>query len=53
MWVLRDGAVELVELTVETLGEDVAAVDGDLEQGDEVLVSGYEDLAEGDEVRTR
>lgn len=53
VWVLRDGRAELVELTVQTLGEDVAAVDGDLEPGDEVLVTGYEDLAEGDEVRTR
>lgn len=53
VWVLRDGRAELVELTVETLGEDVAAVDGDLREGDEVLVTGYEDLAEGDEVRTR
>ncbi len=53
VYVVREGRAELAEVTVTTLGEDSAAVTGDLARGDEVIVSGYEDLAGGDEVRTR
>ena len=50
VYVVRDGRAVSVPLEVRALGEDRAAVDGDLEEGDEVIVSGYEDLEDGDEV---
>ncbi len=52
VYVLRDGRAELVDVEVDTLGEDRAAVDGDLEEGEQVLTSGYEELTDGQEVRT-
>lgn len=51
VFVARDGRVAQVAVTVATLGEDLAAVTGDLAEGDRVAVSGYEDVADGDEVR--
>lgn len=52
VYLLRDGSAELVEVTVDTLGEQSAAVSGDLEEGDEVIVTGYENLTDGAAVRT-
>jgi multidrug efflux pump subunit AcrA (membrane-fusion protein) len=46
----RDATVRMVPVTVEALGEDLAAVSGELDGNDQVLVTGYEDLADGDEV---
>ena len=46
--VARDGHVEEVQIDVEALGEEDAAVDGDLRVGEEVVVAGFEDLADGD-----
>ncbi|HEY8338505.1 MAG TPA: efflux RND transporter periplasmic adaptor subunit, partial [Egibacteraceae bacterium] len=46
--------VRVVEVEVLALGEDSAAVaSDDLERGDAVVVSGYEDLEDGAQVRTR
>jgi HlyD family secretion protein len=44
--VVRDGRVAEVPVRTVTLGEDAAAVEGDLAEGDEVVVAGYEDLYE-------
>jgi HlyD family secretion protein len=51
VYVLRDGVARVVGVEVEALGEDRAAVTGDLAADDRVIVSGYEGLADGDEVR--
>lgn len=50
VFVVRDGRAEEVEVTVGVLGDDDAAVEGDLAVGDAVVVSGFEGLADGDEV---
>lgn len=47
VYVVRDDVAELVAVEVRTLGQDAAAVSGDLEEGDDVVVSGYEDLPDG------
>jgi HlyD family secretion protein len=52
VFALRDGRAEMVKVEVLALGQDQAAVRGDLTEDDEVIVSGYEDLADGDEVAT-
>jgi HlyD family secretion protein len=52
VFVLRNDYAEMIEVDVLALGEDQAAVRGDLSGDDEVIVSGYEDLADGDEVAT-
>ena len=52
VFVVRDGRAELVEVDVLALGEERAAVRGDLTADDMVVVSGYEDLESGDEVST-
>ena len=53
VFVLRDGRAEMIEVEVLALGEEQAAVRADLTADDEVIVSGYEDLADGDEVATQ
>ncbi|MPZ87332.1 MAG: HlyD family efflux transporter periplasmic adaptor subunit [Nitriliruptorales bacterium] len=53
IYALRDGRAAPVEVQVGTIGEDGAAVSGDLEVGEQVIVTGYEDLENGTEVRTR
>ena len=50
VFVVRDGRAEMVPVEVLALGEETAAVKGDLTPDDEVVVSGYEELADGDEV---
>lgn len=52
VFVVRDGRAMQVEVDIAALGEERAAVSGDLFPDDEVVVSGYEDLADGDEVTT-
>ena len=53
VFALRDSRAEMVKVDVLALGEDQAAVRGGLTADDEVIVSGYEDLVDGDEVATQ
>lgn len=53
VFVVRDGVARMVEVTVAALGDDRAAVEGDLGPRERVVVSGFEDLADGQEVRAR
>ena len=53
VYVVRDRRAEAVAVTVGALGDDRAAVDGDLTADDRVVVSGFEELSDGDEVRAR
>ena len=46
--VARDGRVEEVEVRLLAVGSDDAAVRGELEAGDEVVVAGFEELEDGD-----
>ncbi|MBA2730473.1 MAG: efflux RND transporter periplasmic adaptor subunit [Euzebyaceae bacterium] len=50
VYVVRDGVVDVVDVRVRALGEEQAAVRGDLAVDDQVIVTGYEDLSDGDEV---
>jgi hypothetical protein len=53
VFVVRDGRAVLIRVEVDALGEEQAAVDApDLRGDDQVIVSGYEDLSDGDAVRT-
>ena len=52
VYVVRDGVAREVEVEVLALGDERAAVRGDLEADDDVVVSGYEELSDGDEVAT-
>jgi multidrug efflux pump subunit AcrA (membrane-fusion protein) len=49
--VVRDGVAVQAVVTVEALGEEQAAVTGDLRPADQVIVAGYEDVSDGDRVR--
>jgi HlyD family secretion protein len=51
VFVVRDGVARRVTVSVLTLGENEAAVSGDLRPNDEVVVSGYENLQDGTRVR--
>jgi multidrug efflux pump subunit AcrA (membrane-fusion protein) len=51
VYVIRDGTAVQVPVQVRVLGEDRAAVEGDLAAGDDVIVAGYEALSDGVEVR--
>lgn len=50
VFVVHDGVARQRPVEVLALGEDTAAVDSDLTPDDRVIVSGYEELADGDEV---
>lgn len=50
VFVRRDGIAVEVPVTVVAIGLDDAAVEGDLEEGDEVVVQGVELLTDGDEL---
>ena len=50
VFVVRDGRAVQVPVEVAALGEDRAAVTGDLSREDAVVVAGYEDLLDGAEV---
>ena len=52
VFVVRDGRAVQVVVDVAALGEERAAVAGDLTRDDDVVVSGYEELSDGDEVAT-
>lgn len=52
VYAVRDGRVVVVAVDVLALGEEEAAVRGDLEPDDLVVVKGYEDLDDGAEVTT-
>lgn len=53
VFVERDGVAELVPVEVQALGEERAAVTAArLRADDQVIVSGYEDLSDGDVVST-
>ena len=52
VYVVRDDRIVVVEVDVLALGEEEAAVRGDLTTDDVVVVSGYEDLDDGAEVTT-
>ena len=52
VYVVRDDRIVVVEVDVLALGEEEAAVRGDLSADDLVVVSGYEDLDDGAEVTT-
>ena len=52
VYVVRDDRIVVVEVDVLALGEERAAVRGDLAPDDLVVVSGYEDLDDGAEVTT-
>jgi multidrug efflux pump subunit AcrA (membrane-fusion protein) len=47
VYVVREERAEIVPVTVQAVGEDLAAVDGALEVGEPVIVAGYEDLPGG------
>jgi multidrug efflux pump subunit AcrA (membrane-fusion protein) len=52
VYIVRDGRAELVRVDVDALGEEQAAVtSSQLTTDDRVIVSGYEDLGDGDAVR--
>lgn len=53
VFVVRDDRAVLIGVEVNALGEERAAVEApDLRGDDQVIVSGYEDLSDGDAVRT-
>lgn len=53
VYVVRDGVADLVPVDVGTLGADAAAVTGELQQGDDLIVRGYEELPDGAPVEIR
>lgn len=54
VFVVREDAAVLVPVSVRALGEELAAVDATgLRRDDQVIVSGYEDLSDGDAVSTQ
>ncbi|HEX9889636.1 MAG TPA: HlyD family efflux transporter periplasmic adaptor subunit [Nitriliruptorales bacterium] len=46
--VVRDGTVRVVPVEVQAIGEDTAAVVGDVEAGERVVIAGAERLDDGD-----
>ena len=50
VYVVRDGVIREVAVTVLAIGDDRAAVDGDLEVGEQIVVGGIEEVADGDPV---
>ncbi|MPZ72676.1 MAG: HlyD family efflux transporter periplasmic adaptor subunit [Nitriliruptorales bacterium] len=50
VFAVRDRRAEEIVVDVIALGEETAAVAGDLDSDDEVIVTGYEDLDDGAEV---
>lgn len=48
--VVRDGVVEEIGVRLEAVGDEDAAVDGDLRPGEEVVTIGVELVADGDEL---
>jgi HlyD family secretion protein len=52
VFVLREGRAVQVPVQVDALGEQRAAVTGELSADDRVITTGYEGLGDGDDVRT-
>lgn len=50
VYIARDGVIHEVPVTVLAIGDDRAAVDGDLEVGEQIVVGGIEEVADGDPV---
>lgn len=50
VYVARDGVIREVAVTVLAIGDDRAAVDGDLAVGEQIVVDGIEEVADGDPV---
>lgn len=50
VFVARDGAVRQVDVTIVAIGDDEAAVEGDLASGDLVVVEGIDEIADGDSI---
>jgi HlyD family secretion protein len=48
--VARDGTLAEVDVVVDAIGDDSAAVTGDVERGDLVVVEGIDEVADGDPV---
>lgn len=53
VFVVEDGRAEAVGVEIDLLGDERAAVTGDLQAGDRVVVTGFEELEDGDAVRVR
>ena len=53
VFIVRDGIARQVPIDITVLGDDVAAVTGDLRPGDKVVVSGAEDLQDEQRVTVR
>ncbi len=53
VYVVRDGQAELESVRVLLLSPGQAAVEGELEQDEQVVISGYEELENGQEVDVR
>jgi HlyD family secretion protein len=52
VYAVRDETAVLVPVELIAQSEELAAVEGDVEPGERVVVAGYEDLADGTRVRT-
>lgn len=52
VFVVEDGVARQVPVTVLSIGDDAAAVDGDVERGDRVVTTGVETLEDGQELVT-
>ena len=52
VWVVKDGKVHLVPVTVGRYGDDTVEITGGLSRGDRIVSAGASKLSEGEEVRT-
>lgn len=50
VYVARDGTIHEVPVTVDAIGQNEAAVTGELEAGDHVVVEGIDEVSDGDPV---
>lgn len=48
VYVVRDGTIREIPVTVLAIGSDEAAIEGELAVGDEVVVRGIEEVSDGD-----
>lgn len=48
VYVVRDGVIREVAVTVLAIGDDRAAVDGDVRTGEVIVIAGIEEVADGD-----
>lgn len=52
VWVVKDGKVHLVPVTVGRYGDNTVEITGGLSRGDRIVSAGASKLSEGEEVRT-